>query len=300
MDRIDFKWMKRGALKKVMLSWAYIAFCGALVGLSSCEIENPTSVREDDVLLARVHNISLYLSELEGMVPPDADSTLFIQSYTERWIKDALLIYEAEKAVPDDLNIDELVNDYRESLLRMHYEEMIVAENLDSIIPQDELLAFYEKNKEQYQLETPIIRCFLVKLPLDAPDRNQFRRLWNDKTQNDSTGLLTYCNQYAEFFLLSDSIWYRIDDIAEQLPPKSINISNIRSPLELNQRDNEYEYYLRIFEGKNKKEIAPLAFIEDQARKAILRKRKMEMLEITKAEMYERALLRNDIQRFID
>ena len=234
------------------------------------------------------------------MLPTQGDTSIFVKTYIERWINEALLLYEAEQNVPADLNIDKLVADYRASLLKHQYEKLIVSNNLDSAITDEELNAFYEKNKEQYQLETPIVRCFLIKVPINVPEKDKLRKLWNDKSSPNSTDLLELSNQHATFFLLSDSIWYRIEDIAQQLPPKTINISNIRAPLDLTQRDNEYQYYLRIFEGKNKKEIAPLAFIEDQARKAILRKRKIEILEKTKTEMYERAMLRNDIQRFID
>ncbi|MDP4852420.1 MAG: hypothetical protein NWR22_04470, partial [Saprospiraceae bacterium] len=63
-------------------------------------------------ILARVYNKSLYIKDLEGMFPPgtsDYDSSLITNAYTQRWVRDAVLLYEAENNLPKDLNIDRLV-----------------------------------------------------------------------------------------------------------------------------------------------------------------------------------------------
>ena len=64
--------------------------------------------------LAQVYNKTLYLSELEGVVPEGVsleDSALIVSAYAQRWIREQLLMYEAERNIPKDLNIDELVRD---------------------------------------------------------------------------------------------------------------------------------------------------------------------------------------------
>ena len=66
---------------------------------------------DNDRLLAQAFNKSLYLSELTGMVPENSspeDSSLIVNAYIERWVRENLLMHEAEKNVPHDLNIDEL------------------------------------------------------------------------------------------------------------------------------------------------------------------------------------------------
>ena len=139
--------------------------------------------KKDDRLLARVSNKTLYLSELEGLFPPStstADSSLIINAYVNRWIREAILLNEAERNIPKDLNIDKLVRDYRASLIRSNYENILVKQLLDSTITQAELIDFYEKNKEQYQLETPILRCYFIKVPLPVPEADKPREWWNN------------------------------------------------------------------------------------------------------------------------
>lgn len=255
-------------------------------------------------MLARVYNKTLYQSELDGMYGESAtreDSTLITNAYVNRWIKEAVLLHEAEQNIPSDLNIDKLVRDYRASLIRHNYEEVILERSLDSVITREQLNDFYEKNKEQYELDKPIIRCHFIKSSLPVESANQLRRLWSGSNSPEAfENLLTYCEQYAQAYLLNDSIWYRAEDVINELPRGSVNTSNLRTGLDITQRDNNFQYNFKVLEVKKKKEIAPLSYIEDQARKVILHKRKMELLEDTKEKMYEIAARRNNIQVFVE
>ena len=279
-----------------------IALLFACLAIGACELPE-TVVEDNDQLLARVHNISLYLSELEGMFPHRTtaqDSNLIINSYVERWVRDALLLYEAEKNIPKDLNIDKLVQDYRASLVLHNYEKILVDQLLDSSVSREELMAFYEENKEQYQLETPILRCQYIKIPLPVPNAATLRAFWNSKSEEDLANLQGYCAENAVAYQLADSTWHRFDNIADELPAGTISSKNVRAKLSIQSRDDTYQYYFRVLEVRNTKEIAPLAFIEEQARKVILRQRKIQLLEKKKEEMYDLALRRNDIQLFLE
>ena len=269
-----------------------------VVVLSNCQ---SPQTKENDRQIAKVHNKLLYLSELDGMFPEGTtseDSVLIINAYAERWVRDALILHEAERNIPSDLNIDKLVRAYRASLIRHNYEKVLVEELLDSSIAQAELIEFYEKNKEQYQLETAIVRCHFIRVPVPVPQKDELRRLWNSRDKSDKTKLVEYCNQYAEAHILEDSSWYKVDDLALQLPNGTLTASNVGSLRDFSQRDEKFQYYLKIFEIKNKKELAPLAFIEDQARKVILRNRKMKLLQDRIEDMYELEMRRNNIKMY--
>lgn len=267
-----------------------------LLGLTACSSGEPNP---ENRLLAKVNNKTLYLSDMDGMFPPGTrpeDSTLIIDAFTQRWIREAVLLDEAERNIPSDLNIDKLVRDYRASLIKHNYEKILVEELLDSTIAEAELKEFYEKNKEQYQLETPIVRCFFIKVPLPVPKQDELRSIWNDKDPARLKDLVAYCSQYAVAHLLEDSTWYDMEDIAVELPPGTLTPSNIDSKREFTQQDNEFQYFFRLFELKNRKDIAPLSYIEDQARKVILHKRKLELLKSTRETMLEREMRRKNVE----
>ena len=52
-------------------------------------------------------------------------------------------------------------------------------------------------------------------------------------------------------------------------------------------QDNDFLYFFRLLELVNRKEIAPLSYIENQASKVILHRRKIKLLEEKKEELYE-------------
>ena len=284
-----------------MRSWKFGIAALALAGLSACSIGGSSEQEGQGQLLAKVHNKSLYLSEMDGMFPgkiTPEDSLAIIRAYVERWIREALLLNEAEQNIPSDLNIDKLVRDYRASLIRHNYEKALVEQSLDSTVTQEQLKAFYEANKEQYQLETPIMRCYFIKLPLPVREPEKLRQLWNANDEGELEKLIAYCNAHAEAYLLRDSAWYKVEDIAMEMPKGTVTADNVSAKREFSQRDGEYQYYFRVFEVKNRKDIAPLGYIEDQARKVILRSRREKLLKEKIEAMYQREMRRNNIQSF--
>lgn len=243
------------------------------------------------------------MSDLEGIIPEestDKDSSLMVSAFVERWIRKALLLHEAERNIPQDLNIDELVRDYRASLVTNNYEQLLVEQMLDSTITQEELTAFYEEHKAQYQLEIPIVRCYFIKMPKNAPNANSLRRWWDATSDAESfQNLAEYTQKYADISLLKDSKWYRVDEVAAYLPPGTLTINNIESKKDFIQRDDKYIYFFKAFEVVKKKEIAPLSYIEEQARKFILRQRKTALLQQIQEDMYEREMRKNNIKVYI-
>lgn len=252
-------------------------------------------------VLARVHQRELHLSEMEGMFPEGAtaaDSNLIIEAFANRWARDAVLLWESEQHTPSDMNLDRLVRDYRASLVRSSYEEQLVSERLDSAVSQEELEAFYEASKEQYQLEKPIVRCYFIRVPYPTPEEERLAGLWNNGNPQDTAGLRRYTDQYAEVALLDETPWYGLDEIAAQLPAGTLTADNVNSKREFSQQDGTNRYYFRLFELKPRKEIAPLSYVVNQARRSILHGRKRQVLEEAREEIFAREARRNNIEFF--
>lgn len=263
--------------------------------LAGCGAEEQTGDRP----LARVQNRYLYLSEMEGMFPPNAtaeDSNLIIQAFVNRWTRDAVLLQEAERNVPADLNIDRLVRDYRASLIRSNYEKVVVEELMDSTVTKAELEAFYKENQGQYQLESTIVRCYFIKVPTPTPEADRLRQLWNNGDVNNLPALRDYCERYAVVSLLRDSAWYSIDEIASMFPRGTLTANNVGSKREFTQQDGHHQYFFRLLEQRDRREIAPLSYVEEQARKVILHRRKLQVLEEFRESMYERELRRKNVE----
>ena len=252
---------------------------------------------ENDVELARVFNKKLFLSELEGMVPEGAspeDSTKIINAEVERWARETLLMQEAEKNIPKDLNIDELVRDYRSSLVRHNYEQFLVETQLDSVIHQTEIVDYYEKNKEQYQLQSSILRCLLIKVPKSASNIDQLNSWWQNNPSENIQNMKEFASQIGAFYLLEKNRWYLNNDVRAQLP-SGVNLGLGQN---VTQVDGDFKYFFQVLERKSQEDLAPMEYIQDQIKKVILHKRKMALLDKRKEELYERETNKKNVKIF--
>lgn len=258
-----------------------------------------SSEEETDQVLAKVGSKSLYITDMEGMFPEGMsgqDSSMIIEAFVGRWVREAAILNEAERNIPPDMDINNLVRNYRASLIRTNYEKILVEQLLDSVITQEELNTFYEENQLLYELETPIVRCHFIKVPIPTPEGGQLRALWNQDASTALPELLAYSDKYAELALLNDSLWYSVDEVAAQLPEGTLTSGNIGSKREFTQKGEHHQYYFRLFELKKRKEIAPLSYVESQARKVILHKRKLQLVEEVKEDIYQRELRDKNIE----
>jgi hypothetical protein len=254
--------------------------------------------KEGDKLLAQVYNKNLYLSELDGIVPEGVtkeDSALIISAYTQRWAREQLLMYEAERNIPKDLDIDELVRSYRASLVRFNFEEKIIAEKLDSTITEAELKTYYENNKDQFQLESTILKCLLLKFPLQAPQA-EINKLWYSRNPTDENKLKALARQWNAAALLDRQKWYKLEEVAALLPKGTLSSDNIGSRREGTLSDGDARYYYRVLEVVQGKTTAPFDYVREQASKVILHKRKQELLEKWKEELYQKELRRENVK----
>ncbi len=274
--------------------------CLALALLcSACRPEAGNDLPPDKKPLAKVFNKTLYLAEVMEMVPDDAspeDSLLMLNALVEKWVRDNLMMQEAERNIPKDLNIDQLVNEYRASLILHSYEQRISGENVDSVITEQELTAFYEKNKEQYQLQTAIARCYFIRVAKPVPQPDSLRKWWYSRKPADLTKMIAYSARHADEYLLVDTVWYRVEDIASELPKGTLTQNNVSAGKEFVLSDDAFQYFFRALEVKSTEEIAPLSYIKDQATKFILHQRKAKLLENKKQELYEREIRRKNVK----
>lgn len=275
--------------------WYVLALWISLLG--ACQ---PASVKNDpnNRALAKVHNKTLYLADLEGMIPAETsseDSAQIINAYIERWVRDAALMYEAERNVPKDLNIDKLVRDYRASLIRHTYEKILIEQLLDSTVTTEQLTDYYKDNEDQFKLGSDIARCRFIQLPKNAPDLARFEKLWKSDKVEDFQLMVAYCNDLAVAKLLDDSLWYGLPELQAQWPGNPGELSSVQPGKKITRRDENFIYYFQMGRVIREKESAPLSYVAEQIKKMILHQRKMKLFDETRENMYQDALKRNQV-----
>lgn len=276
----------------------FIIVCVILL-IFSCQEDKKSD--KGDFLLARVYNKSLYVKDLEGMFPPGTsayDSSLITNAYTQRWLREAILLYEAENNMPKDLNIDRLVRDYRSSLVRNNYEQVLLEQLMETEISKSELSNFYEKNKIQYQLDNPILKGYFLVVPSIISVKDSLRLLWKNPTESNLTRLKAICDEYELNHSLDAGKWIEWEKIVLFLP-RNIDFDEFsRKGKDFSIQDGAFDIWVKIFDSKRPQEIPPMDYVEEQLKRMLLLSRKTTLLEEKKEDMFEIAKRKGQVEIF--
>ena len=229
----------------------------------------------------------------------NVDSAQAVQKFIKQWAHEKAFEIEAMHNLQSRDELEKLIDAYRSSLLTHLFEKQIIEQHLDSVITTDELQAYYEKNKSQYVLESSIVRLHFISIRKDHQDLDHVSRLWKNHESADALdSLIDLCHAAAEVFLLEDSSWYKQEELSPILPGSILkNYSNTQFKEQTFSNDTA-KYFLRIIERIPDTEIAPLSFIEKQARKVILYRRKQSLIRSWRERIYEDALKSNRIKLY--
>lgn len=263
-----------------------------LLFFTSC---NFFSGKSGDEPIARVGNKYLYKSEIQDIVIPGtnaADSVVIIKRYIDNWVRQQVYLSEALKSVdPDQHDFQRKVEDYKNSLVIFSFENELIKSKLDTIITSELMQEYYEKHSEEFRLRDHIVQVNYIKLPLDAPDVNQVRRLVRSDDEEDLMALEEYCINNAASYFLDQQSWFVFNDILRDMP---INPSNQESFLRSNnfveRTDEFYRYFLNIRDYRLEGSPSPLDFQSQNLRTIILNHRRQSLINELRQDIYREAV----------
>jgi hypothetical protein len=268
---------------------------GIIVFLTMSVACKKASVQGDEVpepvLLAQVFDYKLYFHDIKDLIQGYAnaeDSIQQVRSLTEHWVRDRLILVEAEKNFPKEVNMNKLLEDYRQSLLRHFFEQRTLEERLDTVITENDLLNYYETNKEQHRLESGILRGYYFKIKRPQTRGDKILQWWKTFPQQNRENVLTYTDKHAKTNWPDSTQWHEMQMVIQLFPEGTLSPSAIRSNRGIVREDRDYIYLLYPVEVYYEQDVAPLARIREQAARFILHQRELELLERIKKEIYDR------------
>lgn len=273
-----------------------------LLSFSSCDfLKRNLGFKEKAI--AKVHDVYLYPSDIEGIVPKgtsNEDSLLLVQSYIENWVRQTLLIKQAEENVDIDVEtIEQQLENYKNSLLIYAYEQQLIAQKLDTTVSQAQIKAYYEANKENFELKKTILKASYVKLPKNAIRIDNAIKWFKSNKEKDKRELETYCMQFSQDYSLVDTSWLYYDQLAEVVPLERLSESSVLQNNNYIQiSDKDFIYLVKVKTFMYKEDISPLEIEVENIKNIIINKRKVEMIDKMENEVYKNARDNNDIDIF--
>lgn len=268
-----------------------ITYClGIICLLSACKWHQEDVIAENDRILAKIEDKVLKLSDIAALIPEGADSqdsSQVIRAFSENWAKEMVVLLSAEKAVSNDLNLDRLIKNYRESLLINNFEQKYVDKNLDTLITEEQLNNFYEEQKSHFISQEPLIKYWFAKVHEDKSGLDKFYERWK---KGDTPKVKSYCEKKADIYHLNSSVWVTASSLSQQMPQKIVSRVNFEKKGVFQSNHDNFEYFLDIKSVIKKGEQEPKEYITNKLTKLILHKRKTEMIDNLRDVLYDKAL----------
>ena len=192
----------------------------------------------------------LYREDLQSALPARLskdDSLLFAEHYIRNWVEDVLLYEKAQSNIPDNGEIEKLVENYRKALIMHTYQQALIHQRLSNEISEGELADYYEKNKELFRLERPLMQGLFIKVPLTAPQLNNVRRWYKAATQDAVEHLEKYSLQNAVKYEYFYDKWVPMADVLDLIPLKVPEVEDyVNKNRHIELKDTAFYYFLNV------------------------------------------------------
>jgi hypothetical protein len=271
--------------------------------LGSCEFLTPKS-RENDKgeVLARAGSKYLYEADVRDSglkFNSPEDSIAMIDEYIDNWVRRQLMLLYAEENLPEDiLNIEQQIEDYRESLIIYTYEREYVKQNLDTTVSEYELKKDYEEQKANFILDRAVVSMQYIKLEEDAPMQDSVAIWLKSDEPVMKRSLEDYGENQALEFNLSDSIWFDTVYVARNINKELISDYNLGRNRLIEIKSTPFIWYFKINGFKIKGQTAPFFYVIPLIRQMIMNKRKIDLKKDFNDNIYKDAARNNTFEVF--
>jgi len=258
--------------------------------------ENKTAV------LARVERDYLFQSDLAGIVPaglPYADSAALVKRYVNNWVKNKLMLAQAERNLTESqMDFEKQLDDYRSSLVIFRYESLLIDQELDTVVSDDEIRQYYQSHLYDFELKENILRAYFVVLDQEniLTERLQEIFILPDSTAIDSLIAFERAGEFFDFSI-DTSNWMSFVQFQQLIPVESYNQELFLQNNRIIQIEESGSSYLaKILDFKIKDDITPVEMERDNIRQIIINKRKTKLIKKVRDDIYNKALYNGDFE----
>lgn len=270
-----------------------VIFIIAAALLAGCSVnESDTGSR----VIAQIGSSRLCKEDLQGYFPHNLtreDSINLTRRYIDSWALNRLLVLEARRELSkQEMDVESLVEEYRNQLLIYRLENKYVARELDTVVTLDEKQKYYRDRSSEFKTENGLVKGWAVTMysssPLLAKTRSLLMRSGGAEGGNPEEFLYHTAYKYHNF----TENWTDISIVARDMETDTATllngIRNAESFFENN--DSVFCRFLYITDFIEKGELSPFEYNAEKIKTYILSNRKQKLLADFHRELVNRAL----------
>jgi hypothetical protein len=251
--------------------------------------------------VARVNDEYLYEEDLRGIVPRETttrDSLMMVRNYVNNWVNTRLMIQQAKKnLVIQQLDLESLLEAYRNSLIIYHYETELIRQKLDTLVSDEEIEAYYNDHPGDFELKENIAKVYYVIIDNAPQLEDEVMEIIQmpDSTVFDT--LEAFCKDYSRSYFLDTATWLRFDDLQNVIPLETYNQELfLRGNRDIVIHDEDFTYLLTFVDFRIKEDKSPLDFERNDIRTIIINKRKRDLVKQVRQDLYDKALQNGEFE----
>ncbi|MFI3294682.1 MAG: hypothetical protein R3Y19_01535 [Rikenellaceae bacterium] len=289
--------MKRACLCRyislggVFLPLVLLALGVTLGGCGSFSLYNP----DRGEVIARVGDSTLYADDLKfgQMGISMQDSVAHSRLYIQQWVSDQIELQQATLSLGDYQEVIEAkVREYRKSLLRYHFQQGYISENLDTLVTSEQVAQYYSLHRSNFRLAGPLVKVRVARIPSQLRQSNTLRELFQSSSENDINDFRELCekNNYR-LNDLSDS-WTPFSQVLSMIPFSNTDFDGfLRSKKYYEVEDDQYQYMMAVVDKLYTGDLSPLEMVTTDIRHILLQDRRQALLNHFKDSIYQSAIL---------
>ena len=277
----------------------YLAIVCCFYFFISCDLfkihKKENSTKE---IVAIVNTEKLFKADFMNSLPKNIhkiDSQVLAKSYIHDWAINKLLLEKAKKnSSSQTINqIDNLVKDYKESLLINNYKEQLVKQKLDTIITEQELQEFYLLNKDNFKLNEELIKIRYLHISHNINDKKKIIALFksDDILDLDELEKQELSFQFHQF---NDSIWRELDNVLLKLPFSKEKL--LKKTKFIQKQDSIGLYLVVVKDVLKRNSTAPLSYVTSTIEQMILHNRKIQLIKNIEKIIIKDAIQNNNFK----
>lgn len=202
--------------------------------------------------LASVGDEVITRSDMQPSIPAGLspeDSATFAKAYLRNWIETRLVERVAADEVDMEL-IDRLTREYRDELIMSQYRRTMARQADNSQFSEDSLRAYYEAHAAEFKLERPMLKGIYLKIPSDASDLRQIKRLYRSDKDADIDKLEKAANNSAIHYDYFRDTWIDWEQIETRIPLEfdAATLNSLTQNRYLETESQGFTYLLSISE----------------------------------------------------
>ena len=276
-----------------------IAIC--LFLFSSCNKFKSKETVASDKVIARAFDKYLNLDDIRNIVPKGTsknDSITIIRNFVENWVQQQVVLKKANDNLDDEKkNVEQKLEEYRNSLITYIYERELIRQKLDTSISESDIEKYYNENPNNFQLKDNIIKVIYFKIPKNAPKIDKVKNWYRSENPKDRKQLEEYCYQFASDYYFNEEEWLLFDDLLKKVPIETYDKEQfLKNNRYIEIPDSNAVYFVNIKGFKIKESQSPLSFEKENIRNLIINKRKLDLINEMQKAAYENALKENEVE----